>query len=223
MAKLQDRFYNRVIEGDLELGEHEQSQVNALVIPAIAGKDIAPKDINASGDVKVKNLEVSNNSNFKGDIKLNGESALQTFDGSFNTGDYTALTISNSYIKVVRNFNELQFIFNCRVYNATENAITINNDSVLAYFNVDNEEIQNKIYSHNGDACSTDSEVTRGSIAFASLFISATNGTAMTSLMPRYVNLFHASGNFRFYVEGGNFSIGAGEAVDLEARISLAL
>ena len=156
-------------------------------------------------------------------IDITKENPVKIYDGSFNSSEYPSITLTASYIKVVRNFNELQFIFNCRLTNGTESAITLTNDTVIATFNVNDEEVQNKIYAHAGTQCSTSSDVSAGSIAYASLFISETTGTAQTSLMPRYVNLYHVSGSLRFYLEGGNFSIGASSSMDLEARISLAL
>lgn len=179
-------------------------------------------DLAVTGDASVGgDLEVTGDANFKDDIKINGESALKTFNGNISA-NVVSLGLTNvaSFIKVVRNFNELQFIFNCRLTNETEETITITNDTSIANFNVDDNNIQNKIYAHSGDACAYNSDISRGSIAMATLFLSQTTGLALEH---RNVNLFHTNGNFNFYLEGGSITINAGATIDCEARISLAL
>lgn len=206
MAKLQDRFFNRVIEGKLELDEAEKAQ--------------AVSDLQGA-DVKVKSLEVINDSNLKGDIKLNGESALQSFNGVFQDAFLQGLTLVSSFCKVVRNFNELQFICNFRVKNETESPIIIINDTLMVEFELP-ENLQGKIYAHNGVPCSANPESSQGAIAMALLTISGVSGQ-VDGNGPRYASLFHYAGKLRYYFEGGNFSVGVDETKDFEARISLAL
>ena len=147
----------------------------------------------------------------------NYQELTKVWDGEIKI---SSLDISSQYIKVVRNFKELQFIFNCRLQNATESAIIISNNALIAQFKGLEEAIQNKIYGHNGAPCSTTTTV--GNIAYASLFVSTTNGYPHTD-MPRYVDLYHSSGKFEFYLEGGNITVAANTSLDFEARISLAL
>jgi hypothetical protein len=162
---------------------------------------------------EIENLNVLN------DIKLNGESALQKWDGTLILPQGLALVAS--YCKVVRNFNELQFIANFRIVNTTEETITINSDSWFVSFEKLPNFINNKIYGHSGIACSDNTSV--GTIACAPLMVNKANGPISADNMPRYASLYHYDGQFRLYTEGGNISVSSDETLDFEVRISLAL
>lgn len=192
MAKLTDKFFNRIIEGPLDLGDEEN-----LSIPKASIEDA--------------DLEK---------VSLLGENALQQWNGTLK--EVVGLEFSGVFCKVVRNFNELQFIMNFRATNTTESAITIASDSRLCQFASLGSEINSKIYAHNGQKVSelTSSE----SIAYTSLFVSKTNGAWSSANMPRYANLLYANGaGICMYNEGGALTIAGGESLDFEARISLAL
>lgn len=156
---------------------------------------------------------------FKGDIKINGESVFQTFDGVITLPE--GLTIVSSYCKTVRNFNELQFIFNIRINNSTEAGINIANDTQVCHFDLPSE-LKEKIYAHNGNNLNHGS--TEGSVAICSLFVSTPSG--LYSQNPRYINLYHTSGVLAMYhlaPSGDSTTIPSEATIDLEARISLAL
>ena len=155
---------------------------------------------------------------FKGDIKIDGESVFAEWNGTITLG---SLTVVSSFCKVVRNFNELQFIFNVRVKNKTAESITIPNDSSVCQFRPP-EEIQNKIYAHSGEPCSYDATISRGAVAMTTLYISK-DGGQVHSQNPKYIDLYHYTGKLFMYLEGGAINVNADEAIDLEARISLAL
>ena len=145
---------------------------------------------------------------------------VETFDGQLRLP--ASLTVISSYCKVVRNFNELQFIFNARVQNATEESIYIANDTQVCNFGSLPTELKEKIYAHNGN--NLNHSDTEGSIAMTALYVSLP--TSLGTGNPRYVNMYHSGGNIAFYHLGENLSnleIEAGQVIDLEARISLAL
>ena len=151
------------------------------------------------------------------DFKINGESALQQWNGNLVLPE--GITAVASYCKAVRNFNEIQFIFNCRLTNTTESNITIASDTQLANFRLPNELLA-KIYGHDGVALKDrESNI---SIAYATLYISGTSGSFSSV---KYCNLFYAYGDkqIRFYIEGSSITINAGSTSDFECRISLAL
>ena len=154
------------------------------------------------------------------DFKINGEKAIQTWNGSVTNPE--GITKTGEYCKVVRNFNELQFICNCRLTNTTENTITYSNDGLLAYFGVLPNEILDKIYNHAGVKLTEATE--NSSIAYATLFLSSTGGT-VNAQNPKYVNLFFVANDkvLEFFIEGGSIEIAANGSIDIEARISLAL
>ncbi len=177
-------------------------------------------DVEVTGDASIGgDVEVTGDANFKDDIKINGESALQKWNGTLQLPE--GLSLVASFCKIVRNFNELQFIANFRVANNTESTITINSDSMFALFEKLPNSINNKIYGHNGNACADNTS--EGTIACAPLMVNLTNGPISTDNMPRYASLYHYEGQFRFYIEGGNISVPSDYTLDFEVRISLAL
>lgn len=131
------------------------------------------------------------------------------------------LTVATSFCKIVRNFNELQFIANFRVVNGTESSITINSDSLFCSYEKMPNSVNNKIYAHNGNACADNTS--EGTIACAPFMINLTNGPISTDNMPRYASLYHYDGQFRLYTEGGNIEIPSNYTLDFEVRISLAI
>lgn len=147
----------------------------------------------------------------------NYEELTKEWNGTLNTTTLADLTITNSFCKCVRNFKELQFIFNVRLSNNTESNITITSDKILCQFNDIPSNIKSKIYNHAGEPAGN------GSIAYCDLFISRTTGTADNTQMPRYCNLYCYPDNISMFLEGGNIVIPAGESRDFEGRISLAI
>ena len=109
MAKLQDKFFNRVIEGNLELEQNENNQVSVLVVPAIAGKDIAPKDVTASGDASVAgDLTVGDDINADG---IYGNEIVENMSGySAEIKTIEDLTIENVFQGAVKNGNKLTIV-----------------------------------------------------------------------------------------------------------------
>ena len=183
-------------------------------------------DLDVGGDAEVTgDASVGGDLEVTGDVELNGEvtgdKISKVFNGNISVNvTVLGLTVVASFVKVVRNFNELQFIFNCRLQNETESAITITNDTSIANFDVNDNDIQSKIYAHDGQACAYNAEVSRGSVAMTTLYLSQTTGLALEH---KNVNLYHTNGNFNFYLEGGSIEIASNGVIDLEARISLAL
>ena len=146
---------------------------------------------------------------------------IKTWNGGLT--EIAGLTFTGVYCKIVRNFNELQFIMNFRVSNSTDASITINADTKLCEFVKLPDELLTKIYAHSG--LNLKELNANNSVAYASLFISQTGGAYDSEYNPRYVNLYFIKSNERlaFYLEGGNVQISAGQTRDFEARISLAL
>lgn len=133
-----------------------------------------------------------------------------------------SLTINSSYIKTVKNYKELQFIFNCRITNETEESVTLSSDTILCNFGVLPDRILEKIYGHSGNKLTE--ATSNESVAYATLFVSQPAGV-VASTNPKYVSLYFrkASKTLAFYLEGGNISISASQSLDFEARISLYL
>ena len=184
---------------------------------------------NDLGAIFSGNINISGSLSVSGDTVLNGEvtgnKISATYSGSFASSiTSSGLTIVASFLKAVRNFNELQFIMNCRLANNTASDITISSDTQIVAYSL-NSDLASKIYAHNGNACNT--ATPQGSVAYTTLLITNTGGTIsdlLSTHFPRFVNLFH-SGNhyFNFYSEGGSITIPANKTLDFEARISLAL
>ena len=176
-------------------------------------EDKTPNLLDAQTEDDVLDI-IQDTSNF-GDLS-------KTWNGSTGSLDSTGLTLTGKYVKAVRNFNELQFIFNCRISNTSGSSITISDDSIFSsYFLPD--DILSKIYGHNGvSVLNSESNI---SIAYSTLFISNTGGGPSSSNMPRYLSLFwiKASKEIRYYLAGGALTIADGQTLDFEARISLAL
>lgn len=149
---------------------------------------------------------------FENIVDENGLNALAEYNGFplFPEGIVTAV----SFIKCVRNYNELQFIFNCRISNNTGSAITITSDKEIARFLNIPSALRQKIFNHAGQAGGL------GSIAYTMLFITNTGGT-VTEANPRYANLYGHQEYISLFLEGNSFSVPAGASYDLEARISL--
>ena len=164
---------------------------------------------------EVENLDV------KGDISLNGEDSYEIIDGTSSIT--TNLRVSNSFIKVVRNFHELQFIFSARIANDGDSNVTINDDSILVNYGTLDNKYKEKIYGHNGyNLLETPSNVP---IACVPLMINHTGGNIVTGSMPRYASLYYVKSTdaMTMYLVGGSITIGAGTTYDFEARISLAI
>lgn len=158
---------------------------------------------------------------FENIVDTDGNKVYEYFDASVSSGDWEqeGLTYVSTFIKVIRNFGELQFIFNCRITNSTDSSITIANDKRMCNFSGIPDYLKAKIYAHNGNNCSTPNQ---GSIAFCSLFISETAG-GISASNQRYANLYSSSNDLTFYNEGGAIVIASGSTLDFEARISLAI
>lgn len=170
-------------------------------------------------DISVGSLKVDGNAVINGEVS--GDVIGAVYDGSIesNVTETLGLTVVSSFVKAVRNFNELQFIFNCRLKNETGDSVTIGTDTPLCRFRDVPDEIKNKIYMHDGNPVGSNGI---GAIAATTLYLNDTGGTAKT-YNPRYISLYAYSGLLMFYNEGGAFSLADDETVDLEARISLAL
>lgn len=170
------------------------------------------------------NMTVSGNMTVTGDMVVNGEMSgtniSKVIEGYFSSIFASlGLTEISTFIKVVRNFNELQFIMNFRVKNETGADVTVANDNPIVYFPVP-AEYRAKIYAHNGNNCEAGNQ---GPIAMSQLFVTQTGGGVSSANTPRYVDLYHSGTNIYMYLEGGTVSITSGETLDFETRISLAL
>lgn len=99
MAKLQDKFFNRVIEGDINISSSEidslgiakksELPTDAEIVSAIAGKDIAPKDVTSSGNIT-------------------GNSIIENMTGySFVKSSNENFTYEYIYAGIVKNGNKL--------------------------------------------------------------------------------------------------------------------
>lgn len=145
---------------------------------------------------------------------------LQEWDGSVEVSD--SITRQSVFVKSVRNCNELQFIFNCRLQNLTNETITIATDTIIAKYPLP-DEILEKIYAHNGYKLTDLS--TNQTIAYCMLFCTLVGGQPDTDNFPRYGSLYWANSThvIGLYLEGGKIDIPANTGRDFEARISLAI
>ena len=97
MAKLQDKLMNRVIHGKLTLDSEDD------VLPAINGKDIEVKSINAE--------------------KVTGDEIVENMEGySFSVKEETGWTKDIAYAGVVKNGNKLTLVISGNYMRTSESA-----------------------------------------------------------------------------------------------------
>lgn len=182
-------------------------------------------DLELTGDLSVgDDASIVGDASVGGDLtivgNIIGDNTSKQWDGSLVSVE--GLEYTGVFCKAVRNFNEIQFIMNFRAANTTDSTISIGSDSRRCVFANLGNDIYSKIYAHNGQKVSE--LTTSESIAYSSLFISNTNGSWSSANMPRFINLIYINGvGLAFYNEGGAITISAGQSLDFEARISLAI
>lgn len=124
------------------------------------------------------------------------------------------------FAKACRNGNEINFIFNARLKNETASDITLGIDELLFTYDELDEDIMEKIFTHNGISLKNETE--NGSVAMTPLTVAQMNGHFVSL---HYANLYYnvTLKRLRYYLEGTSLVVPANSTRDLEARISLAI
>ena len=163
MAKLTDKFFNRVIEGRLELDASEQAQQDASAVKAVegasSGTPVSLLGLNSQGEL-VKgssisgNFGVGGNLNVTGNVSgdnITGNSIIENMEGyGFlvqQTGIPTNLNVNIVYAGAVKNGNKLTLVlFGKLTRTGTLSSSYI--DFGLAFI-VPKDSVGNKIYPYS--------------------------------------------------------------------------
>ena len=138
MAKLTDKFFNRVIEGPLEV---DSSDGNSIV-SSLVGKDIKVKKLEATSDAKVGGkLQVTGNAEVYENI-VDKDGHKRFIEGEIGVGEYFAETVEKVYGKWSLSGSHLLIVF-C---GSVANGETLTSQKKIMTFDSMPQWIKDKIY-----------------------------------------------------------------------------